>query len=571
MQRKDKSLVNCFLSITEQKKLSGRHTFMATLHELTTKIRDTSVATFSVLDAIQKCVVVCDANGVIKFMNRHAEELVGWNEEALGQNVSIMMPSPYAERHTQFIQNYIKAGKPKIIGKGARTVVAQRKDGSLMAVDIAVDEVVLNGVRYFVGVLREMAKDVQEHRSILQDTRGVVNSLTVAAIVIDRNGIIQAFNAGAEAILGYSMVDVLGENVKKLMNDSDASKHDMYIQNYIKTGTAKVIGSTRIVLAKNMDGVLVPVVLSISKTVNPDDPEDFLFTGVLMRSETDDKGNKSAGSTSYTAADRNFKQMNSAGDNTISGCTAIKDFGAAEDANKAARPEMQDTWVMVDEFAETKGFAYFGVYDGHGGTTAADFCMSKLHMFLSKYVKHHADWTIEQMFEKAYRVTHDAMGTEIGKTGTTALSVFLQNGALHVANVGDTRAVLCRGGKAQRLSVDHKASDPTEQKAVESRGGVILNGRVSGILGITRCLGDYRAEKYVSRVPQVTTVQSSKDDIVVLACDGLFDVLSDQETCDLASKCRSTGLPAQKAAKALVEAAMSKHTMDNVTVLVLYL
>lgn len=78
------------------------------------------------------------------------------------------MPQPYSGQHNQFIQNYIKAGKPKIIGRGIRTVVAQRKDGSVVAVDLAVDEVSLNGVRHFVGVMRETSRSQEERRSILQ-------------------------------------------------------------------------------------------------------------------------------------------------------------------------------------------------------------------------------------------------------------------------------------------------------------------------------------------------------------------------------------------------------------------
>ena len=65
------------------------------------------------------------------------------------------------------------------------------------------------------------------------------------------------------------------------MNDDDASRHDSYLAAYLKTGTAKVIGSTRRVLAKTADGQLVPVNLSISKSVNPDDESDVLFTGML--------------------------------------------------------------------------------------------------------------------------------------------------------------------------------------------------------------------------------------------------------------------------------------------------
>ncbi len=89
---------------------------------------------------------------------------------------------------------------------------------------------------------------------------------------------------------------------------------------------------------------------------------------------------------------------------------------------------------------------------------------------------------------------------------------------LHVANAGDSRAVLIKSTGAIRLTKDHKAigkevffspcfflsifvqpTDPDEKKEIESRGGIVMNGRISGILGVSRSLGDYRAERYVNR------------------------------------------------------------------------
>ena len=354
VKKKDGNTINCWLSVTEQKKSNGRHTFLGTLHEVQAKVRGDNVLNFSVLDAVQKCVLVIDTFGTLKFLNRHAESLLGWKEDALEMNVSNLMPAPYSTQHASYLQNYLKSGKPKIIGKGARTVVAQRKDGSVLAVDLSVDEVSLGGVRHFIGVMKESAKEQEEQRSILQDTRGVVNSLSVAAVVIDKTGVIQAFNATAEALLGYSMVDVLGEKVQTIMNDNDAKVHDSYIANYLKTGQGKVIGKTRDVLAKTVDGRLVPVTLSISKTTNPDNDDDFLFTGLLVPT-VGKGGEESSDSTSYGAAERNSRQMNSNGENTVTSCSSVKDFGVVEDPNIKHRPSMEDAWIMVDNFGGDAG------------------------------------------------------------------------------------------------------------------------------------------------------------------------------------------------------------------------
>jgi len=395
------------------------------------------------------------------------------------------------------------------------------------------------------------------------------------AVVIDRQGRIQGFNAMAEALLGYSMVDVLGEKVQTIMNDNDASKHDTYLSNYIRTGVAKVIGQTRDVLAKTVDGALIPVSLSVSQTINPDDPEDFLFTGMLVPNTGSSRENTSE-STSYGAAERNYLQMNSAGQNTIKSLSSCKDFGAAEDANPKHRDAMEDAWVVMDKPGGKDGDVFFGLYDGHNGAEAAEFAMSKLHLFLIKLMQRDASASILKHFEKAYLSVHEAMGSEIATSGTTAVTVYLQKQSairtLHVANVGDSRAVLVSGGKALRLTKDHKPTDAEEKRLIEEKGGMVFNGRVSGILGVSRSLGDYRAEKYISRVPTVVSHPiSAKDQALVIACDGLFDVCSDDEVADMVSAGISRGHSANKTAEALCRVAIEKGTKDNVTVMVIVL
>ncbi len=75
----------------------------------------------------------------------------------------------------------------QIIGLGSRTVLAQRKDTAVIAVELTVDEVSLGGVRHFVGLMKETSEQ-QEQRTLLQDTRGVVNMLSVPAVVINPQG-----------------------------------------------------------------------------------------------------------------------------------------------------------------------------------------------------------------------------------------------------------------------------------------------------------------------------------------------------------------------------------------------
>lgn len=94
---------------------------------------------------------------------------------------------------------------------------------------------------------------------------------------------------------------------------------------------------------------------------------------------------------------------------------------------------------------------------------------------------------------------------------------------LYTANVGDARIVLCRNGRALRLSYDHKGSDENEGRRVANAGGLILNNRVNGVLAVTRALGDAYMKDLVTGHPYTTetVIQPDQDEFLILACDGV--------------------------------------------------
>jgi len=140
---------------------------------------------------------------------------------------------------------------------------------------------------------------------------------------------------------------------------------------------------------------------------------------------------------------------------------------------------------------------------------------------------------------------------------------------LYTANVGDARIVLCRGGKALRLSYDHKGSDENEGKRVTNAGGLILNNRVNGVLAVTRALGDAYMKDLVTGHPYTTetVIQPDLDEFIILACDGLWDVCSDQEAVDLI---RNQQDPTT-AAKQLVDHALARFSTDNLSCMIVRL
>ncbi|KAF9012316.1 phosphatase 2C-domain-containing protein [Cyathus striatus] len=136
---------------------------------------------------------------------------------------------------------------------------------------------------------------------------------------------------------------------------------------------------------------------------------------------------------------------------------------------------------------------------------------------------------------------------------------------LYSANAGDARAVLSRGGKAVRLTYDHKGSDKQEAKRITDAGGFVMSGRVNGVLAVTRSLGDSSMKEFVVGSPYTTETQlCEEDEFLIIACDGLWDIVSDQNAIELVRGIED----AQAASEALLKHALNQHTTDNVTVIV---
>jgi protein phosphatase 2C family protein 2/3 len=131
--------------------------------------------------------------------------------------------------------------------------------------------------------------------------------------------------------------------------------------------------------------------------------------------------------------------------------------------------------------------------------------------------------------------------------GTTAICVLIKDNKLFCGNVGDSRAVACVNGRADALSLDHKPSNELETKRIVAAGGWVEFNRVNGNLALSRALGDFvfkrndkknALEQIVTAYPDVQTRDLSDDlEFIVLACDGIWDVMTNEEVVDFI-RCR---------------------------------
>ncbi|MGF1669644.1 MAG: PAS domain S-box protein [Balneolaceae bacterium] len=110
----------------------------------------------AILESSADGIVTIDEKGIINSFNKAAQEIFGYTEdEVLGRNVKMLMPLPYSDKHDSYMNNYLKTGEKKIIGKG-REVQGLKKDGTVFPIDLTVSEVKWNNNRLFSGIIKDI-------------------------------------------------------------------------------------------------------------------------------------------------------------------------------------------------------------------------------------------------------------------------------------------------------------------------------------------------------------------------------------------------------------------------------
>ncbi|KAG6661528.1 hypothetical protein I3843_03G173500 [Carya illinoinensis] len=239
---------------------------------------------------------------------------------------------------------------------------------------------------------------------------------------------------------------------------------------------------------------------------------------------------------------------------------------------KSSHP-MED--YVVSEFKQVKDkeLGLFAIFDGHSGHDVASYLQS--HLF-ENILKQNDFWTeTESAIRRAYRETDDDIlkkTSVLGRGGSTAVTAILIGGEkLVVANVGDSRAVICKNGVAKQLSVDHEPSK--EKMLIESRGGFVskLPGdvpRVDGQLAVARAFGDKSLKLHLSSEPNVAVEMIDDDtESIILASDGIWKVMTNED----AVNCIKHIKDAQSAAKHLIEEAVSRKSKDDISCIVVKL
>lgn len=223
-------------------------------------------------------------------------------------------------------------------------------------------------------------------------------------------------------------------------------------------------------------------------------------------------------------------------------------FGASE--MQGWRSTMEDAHVAArlrGDKDDDNDVCVFGVFDGHGGDEMALFCkahfvdaLPSLKSWSSRDIPsllREGFLKMDEMQDKRTAEPEPMSPLEVGCAATVAC---IHRKNLIVANAGDSGAVLCRGGKALKLTSTHKPTLHAEMERITKAGAFVSEtGRVNGSLNVSRGIGDLRFktnfelppdEQAITAVPDVTsTALEPTDEFCVLACDGVWDAKSPDE------------------------------------------
>jgi len=246
------------------------------------------------------------------------------------------------------------------------------------------------------------------------------------------------------------------------------------------------------------------------------------------------------------------------------------------------RVEMEDRYVAKIDLCGDSKTAFFGVFDGHNGKQAAEFTSVKMGELLSEEIRKQEETTtveIEEAIKYGYMRTDEQFLSENISGGTCCVTAVIRNGELFISNAGDCRAVLSRDGKAEAITSDHRPSREDERDRIEHLGGFVhyCHGtwRVQGSLAVSRGIGDSHFKQWVIPEPETQTLQiGSKSEFVILASDGLWDKVTNQEAVDTVhpffTENHKTGSIAS-ACKKLVELSIARGSVDDISVMIIQL
>jgi PAS domain S-box-containing protein len=266
--RKDGTTFGCEIEVKEFKRTARDSVFLGFVRNIETVLEYEKATKLNeaVSDMAEVPVVVMDKVGQIFRVNRATTEVFGYSvDELVNRNVKMLMSDAIAKEHDRYLSRYQQTRIATVVNS-TRGVTGRRRNGEEFAVTITVREMCddLGQTLFFIGYIRDQTQELLNRQGELAN-RTVVDNSPTPVIQINPLGTILKFSPAAERSWGYTAEEVIGQNVRMLMNPSDAGKHDGYLLRYQKTGEKRVIDMAREVLCMRKNKELFPAILNIKE------------------------------------------------------------------------------------------------------------------------------------------------------------------------------------------------------------------------------------------------------------------------------------------------------------------
>ena len=260
------------------------------------------------------------------------------------------------------------------------------------------------------------------------------------------------------------------------------------------------------------------------------------------------------------------------------------------------------TKIILDPKDKTNYFYYFAVYDGHGGNGCSIYLKNNLYKNIKepsvKGIKNAISETENNFLEKVAVVN----GTLVDMSGSCGIMVIIKNRKCIIANIGDSRCVLFKNKRVCFSTRDHKPNSAFEKRRIELAGGTVYqtesiiplfqNGKqieipwrvMPGGLSVSRTFGDIESKEakfggkkdVVAALPDVVEFELNDDyNFMVIGCDGIFDVLSNNEMLECIKIVLKINKNKKKInelcgdfAAMIIKSALAKESFDNVSCIV---
>lgn len=229
------------------------------------------------------------------------------------------------------------------------------------------------------------------------------------------------------------------------------------------------------------------------------------------------------------------------------------------------RTTMEDV-TSIFENVPSENYYYCAIFDGHCGSKASQYAGIHIHELFKKHFEENQDSDVFKALDQSVQEVNQVLIKQCKSQGSVVGIVVVSDDTVYSYNIGDVRAIIViPDGKFERISHDHRASDPEEMKIIESLGGKVISKRLMGIFEISRTLGDGDYMKYISTQPFTSVRKRVEGAKVILACDGVWDVVNEKTVAKIALQNKDP----KNAAMDIVDQAIKNHSKDNISCVVI--